>query len=154
MRIRQYVYFGLWSDELSADDLTTILGVAPDAVSVRGARRSDPPVPVSHLWALECRSDSLDVGEQIEQVLRRIRPLASGIEALVADGNVTAGLEIVRYFDDDEGQPERDDPSVLADGTTLVRLAGQHQLLGWSISADDLALLALLRAFVDVDEYN
>lgn len=65
MRIRQNVYFGLWSPTLTATAMTQILGLAPDSVSVRGSSHLDPPRPTRHRWALECRSTQLRVDEQI-----------------------------------------------------------------------------------------
>ena len=81
LRIRQYVYFGLWSNDTSADVITEMLKTVPDASWVRGSRTVDPPRPVSHKWAIECRDHDLDVGEQIRQVLARVRPIASRISA-------------------------------------------------------------------------
>ena len=76
LRILQYVYFGLWSNDISADAITEVLQMAPDASWVRGSRIADPPRPVSHKWAIECRDHDLDIGEQTKQVLARMRPIA------------------------------------------------------------------------------
>ncbi|RYY05649.1 MAG: DUF4279 domain-containing protein, partial [Alphaproteobacteria bacterium] len=54
LRIRQYVYFGLWSKDTSAVVITEMLQTVPDASWVRGSRAVDPPRPVSHKWAIEC----------------------------------------------------------------------------------------------------
>lgn len=154
MRIRQFVYFGLWSDTLTAAAITQILELSPDATSVRGSLHLDPPRPPHHRWALECRRTELRIDEQIAHVLTRVRPIADRIKPLTLTGDVTAALIIVRYFDDEAGEPERIDTIELPDGQPLTKLSGQHQLLGWHIEPADLQLLALLHADLDVDEYN
>ena len=154
LRIRQYVYFGLWSNDTSAAVITEMLQTVPDASWVRGSRAVDPPRPASHKWAIECRDHDLDVGEQIRQVLARVRPIASRISQLTSDGGVVARLTVVRYFDDEDGQPERIDTVEMEDGTQLVKMSGQHQLLGWYLDAADLELLVSLNSTLDVDEYN
>ena len=84
-------------------------------------------------------------------MLTRVRPIADRIQPHTLTGDVSAALMIVRYFDDEAGEPERIE---LPDGQQLTKLAGQHQLLGWHIEQADLQLLALLHADLDVDEYN
>lgn len=154
LRIRQYVYFGLWSTTTSAETITEILATTPDAALVRGSRIADPPRPVSHKWALECSADDLDVGGQIREVLARVRPLAERIRTLVEGEDVTSCLTVVRFLDDEDGQPERIDTVELEDGTQLTKMGGQHQLLGWYVDAADLELLASLHSGLDVDEYS
>jgi hypothetical protein len=154
LRILQYVYFGLWSNDTSADVITEVLQTEPDATWARGSRVVDPPRPVSHKWAMECRDQDLDIGEQIRQVLARVRPIASRISQLVGEGDVVSRLSVVRYFDDEDGQPERIDTVEMEDGTQLVKLGGRHQLLGWYLDAADLELLVSLKSSLDVDEYN
>jgi hypothetical protein len=154
LRILQYVYFGLWSTDTSAAVIGEVLQTAPDATWVRGSRTADPPRPVSHKWAIECRDHELDVGEQIRQVLARVRPIAPLIQQLVGKGDVVSRLSVVRYLDDEDGQPERIDAVEMEDGTPLVKLGGQHHLLGWYLEAADLELLVALNASLDVDEYN
>lgn len=154
LRILQYVYFGLWSDDTSAEAITDVLQLAPDASWVRGSRIVDPPRPVSHKWAIECRDHDLTVGEQVKQVLARVRPIAPLIRELTSDGRVVARLSVVRYLDDEDGQPERIDTVVMPDGTQLVKMGGQHQLLGWCLDHAELELLVALNADLEVDEYN
>ena len=73
---------------------------------------------------------------------------------LAGDGDVVARLSVVRYLDDEDGQPERIDTVEMEDGTKLVKLGGQHQLLGWYLDAADLELLVSLNCSLDVDEYS
>ncbi len=154
LRIRQYVYFALKSETMPAAAITAHLDVEPDCVGVRGARRSVPPVPVCHSWTIECRQPGLAVDEQAAQVLSRIRPIADAIRALTVSGEVSAVLQVVRDFDNDQGEPGNYDPVTTDDGRVLQRLAGQHHLLGWHLTGDDLALLASVAATLDVDEYG
>lgn len=154
LRIRQYVYFGLRSETTSAETITEVLETSPNATRVRGSRITHPPRPVTHMWALGCRDNDLDVGDQIRDVLARVRPLAPRIKTLVEAGDVSSCLTIVRFLNDEDGQPERIDTVELEDGTQLTKMGGQHQLLGWYLDPADLELLASLQSGLDVDEYN
>lgn len=86
-------------------------------------------------------------------MLARVRPIASRISELVDEGDVVS-LSVVRYFDDEGGQPERIETVEMEDGTQLVRLGGQHQLLGWYLDAADLELLVSMKSSLEVDEYS
>ncbi len=59
-------------------------------------------------------------------------------------------LQLVRYFDDEDGEEEELSPS----DAPLRKLAGQHQLLGRHLEADSLRFLARVRAAIDADEYG
>jgi hypothetical protein len=56
----------------------------------------------------------------------------------------------VRYFNDDDGEEESPQP----EGTDLIRLPGQHQLLGWHLDRRVLKFLHHTGAELDVDEYG
>ncbi|HYN92300.1 MAG TPA: DUF4279 domain-containing protein [Pilimelia sp.] len=139
MRIRQYAYFGLWSRLTPASEMTARLGLEPDEVSVRAARSAAPPLPVSHAWKVVCRDRGLTVDEQTARIVVRLGPFAATIGALgtalqQAEGEVSgARLQIVRYFDDKNGEPE---------------------LLGWHLDRDLLEFLRVTGADIDVDEYG
>jgi Domain of unknown function (DUF4279) len=154
MRIRQYVYFALKSETVSAATITAHVGMQPDSVTVRGTKQSAPPRPVCHSWAIECRHGGLTVDEQTAIVLARIRPVAEPIRALTANESVSAVLQVVRYFNDEEGEDEDLGPVMTDDGRAMQKLAGQHQLLGWHLNIDDLTFLASIPAALDVDEYS
>jgi hypothetical protein len=149
LRISQYVYFALMSEILPASTITDNLGIQPDSVGVRGAKRAVPPVPVCHTWRVECRTPGLRIDEQVALVLGRIRPVAEPIRALVATGSVSAVLQVVRYFSHVDGEVEDVGSVVMGDGLALQKLAGQHQLLGWHLDIDDVAFLASLPACLD-----
>ncbi|MBT0771490.1 DUF4279 domain-containing protein [Kineosporia sp. J2-2] len=154
LRVRQYVYFALKSESVPVTAMIARLGAEPDRRSVRGARRAEPPLPVCHLWIVECRTPGLRLDEQISRVLDRVRPLAGELRGLVATGEVRAVLQAVRYHDADDGEPETHEPVTTGDGRVLEAMAGQHQLLGWHLAAADLAFLASVPADLDVDEYS
>ncbi|WP_354481358.1 DUF4279 domain-containing protein [Leifsonia sp. 563] len=154
VRIRQYVYFRLFSETVTADAITEALGLDPDRVSVRGSRRVDPPRPVTHSWQLRCGEPGLRVDEQVERVVRRLQPIDARIRELVATADVEAVLQIVRNFDAEDGEREILDVSVSPAGDTLTKLAGQHQLLGWHLDARTLAFLSNIGAELDCDEYG
>ena len=42
----------------------------------------------------------------------------------------------------------------MEDGTQLVKMTGQHQLLGWYLDHADPEMLVSLNIDLDVDEYN
>jgi hypothetical protein len=150
MKIEQYAYFGIYSDEMPPDEITARVGVEPDHVAVRGSRIQDPPRPVSHMWHVECREPGLTVDEQIARVVARVGPKRAAIRALVESSSDTgAVLRIVRYFDSDQGEEE--ELTVVGD---LHKLTGQHQLLGWHLSSDVLDFVRDVHAEIDADEYG
>ena len=140
--VKQYVYFALKSDVTSPDQVTARLGFQPDRVGVRGSRQASPPVPATHTWAVECRKPRMTVDEQITEVLDRIRPIANGIRALVEPGEIEASLQVVRYFEIDEIEPE-------APGE-----GRSESLLGWHLTIADLAFLVSIDADVHIDEHS
>jgi hypothetical protein len=144
MPLRQYVYFALFSEHTSAEEMTSQLRISPDEVSVRGSRFTEPAViPVSHVWKIVCREPDLRVDEQIARVLNRLRPhtgrVAELAGRLAADGG-GAVLQVVRYFNDTA--QNRSAPS----GTT--------DLFGWHLDRNVLAFLTAVGAEFDVDEYD
>ncbi|MFI0739465.1 DUF4279 domain-containing protein [Streptomyces sp. NPDC021100] len=144
MPLLQYTYFALFSRHTSADDMAARLGMAPDEVTVRGSRFTEPAVvPVDHSWKVVCRDPGLRVDEQIARVLDRLRPHAHRVSALARELTGTGGgavLQVVRYFDDtDPAQP------VAADSPNLF---------GWHLDRGVLDFLAATGAELDVDEYD
>lgn len=156
MRIRQYVYFELFSRTTTAQQMTDRLSLSPDEISVMGSRRSDPAIPVTHAWRLVCREPGLCVDEQITQVMERLRPQEQQVVELARDleradpGRGGAGLSIVRYLNDDTGEEEVLSPT----DAQLQKLPGQHQLLGWVLEPEVMRFLLAANANVDVDEYG
>lgn len=150
MRIRQYAYFSLRSEDVPPDEITERIGINPDRVALRGSRIQDPPRPAAHLWEVRCDEPGLTVTEQVAHVIARVGPKRSAIRALVdSSAQISAWLQVVRYFDADDGEEEAS--TVIGD---LEKLPGQHQLLGWHLSADALDFVRDVHAEIDVDEYG
>jgi hypothetical protein len=59
-------------------------------------------------------------------------------------------LQLVRFFDDEDGEEEELSPP----DAPLQKLSGQHQLLGWHLDRDSLGFLAHVGAEIDADEYG
>jgi hypothetical protein len=143
VRVGQYAYFALHSPSVSAEEMAARLGLEPDEVSVRGGRTPAPPRPVTHAWKIVCRQRGLTVDEQVAQIMRWLRPYRDSIAALSGElaardpGRAGAVLEVVRDFDDPDG--EEDEPS--PPGAEPERLPGQHQLLGWYLDREVLEFL-------------
>ncbi|MFF3837765.1 DUF4279 domain-containing protein [Streptomyces sp. NPDC001930] len=144
MPLRQYTYFALSSQHISADEITSRLGITPDEVRLRGSRITKPRViPASDVWRIVCREPDLCVDEQIARILDRLRPHTARIAELVgqlaADGG-GAVLQVIRYFNesDDESPSHPDTPN----------------LFGWHLNRDVMDFLAAVDAELDVDEYD
>lgn len=149
----QYAYFSLTSDEVTAAEISAELGLEADEVRVRGSRTVDPARPACHAWLIYSRRPGLPLDDHITEVLDRIRPVAAVVRALVNGGRVEADLQIVRYFNDQDGQDDLPDPWE-EDGHTYEKLPGQHHMLGWFIQREQLELLVRMGAAIDADEYG
>ncbi|MFF3595190.1 DUF4279 domain-containing protein [Kitasatospora indigofera] len=147
MSIRQYAYFALSSQHISADEITSRLGITPDEVSVRGGRITTPrAIPASHRWKVVCREPDLCVDEQIARILDRLRPHTARIAELagqLAAGGGGAVLQVVRYFNDTDNESPRHPDAPDA-----------PNLFGWHLDRDVLDFLAAVDAELDVDEYD
>jgi len=159
VRISQQVYFALFSTEMLAAEMTAHLGIEPDDFTVRGSRNASMPMPRYHIWKLGCRCPGLSIEQQIEKTIERLLPCQSKIavlaEQLSLEGSGSgASLNVVRYFDDENGEEEADVTARLADGQEFVKLSGQHQLLGWILSVEVMQFLIVVGANLNVDEYE
>lgn len=150
MKIKQYVYFGVSSEVLTAEVIAQRIGLAADRTHVRGSRSEDPPRPVRHKWELGSYEPGLDISAHVAAVLARLEPVRVEIRTLVGEGDVQAWLQLVRYFDAEDGEEEMIDET--PEG--YVKLTGQHQLLGWHLHRDVLAFLCDVGAEIDADEYG
>jgi hypothetical protein len=149
MKIAQYVYFGISSDTLVAEEIAQRVGLTPDSSRVRGSRNADPPRPRHHLWAVECRGRGMDVQQQTAEVMERVMSRREKIRDLVKSGEAKAWLQIVRSFNAADGEEEE----ITEDGD-LVKLSGQHQLLGWHMDGATVRFLVDVGAEIDCDEYG
>ncbi|HEY9413979.1 MAG TPA: DUF4279 domain-containing protein [Pseudonocardia sp.] len=144
------------SDYITAVEIAARLGMEADEVSVKASKRENPPLPRCHAWNVVCRDGGLTVDKQIDRVIDRLQPLTDQIAALAREIDESEGecpaatLQVVRYSNDDDGEEENPQP----DGTDLVRLPGQHQLLGWHLNSRGLEFLHRTGAELDVDEYG
>jgi hypothetical protein len=150
MKIRQYTYFGIRSGQVHPDEITARLGLVPDRVALRGSRVEDPPRPKAHLWVVGCDAPGLTVTEQLEQVIARVNVKREAIRELIESSDETAAwLQVVRHFEADDGDAE----GVPVAGDVEER-SGQHQLLGWHLSAEALDFVREVHAEIDIDEYG
>jgi hypothetical protein len=150
VKIKQYVYFGISSEVLTAETIARRIGLAPDKTHARGSRSEDPPRPIRDKWELGSYEPGLDISAHVAAVLARLEPARDEIRALVREGEVQAWLQLVRYFGAEDGEEEIIDET--PEG--LVKLSGQHQLLGWHLHRDTLAFLNDVGAEIDADEYG
>jgi hypothetical protein len=153
VRIRQYVYFSVYSETATADEIAVYLGLPPDRTRVRGFRSENPPRPPQHAWQLTCDSPGLTIGQQAAIVLDRLRKIEDRLVRIGSDLLGQGGgcyLQLVRFFDNEDGEEEKLSPP----DAPLQKLAGQHQLLGWHLDRDSLRFLAHVGAEIDADEYG
>jgi Domain of unknown function (DUF4279) len=150
MKIKQYVYFGISSEVLTGEMIAERIGLEPDKTMVRASRTEDPPRPKRHKWELGSYEPGLDISGHVSRVLARVEPARDAIRALVDEGEVQAWLQLVRTFGADDGEEEIIDET--PEG--LVKLSGQHQLLGWHLHRNVLAFLDHVGAEIDADEYG
>ena len=151
MRISQYVYFNVSSETLSAADVTGRLLFEPDEFSVMGARDPLRVLPRQHHWKVMALPENRPVGEQIEEIVARLAPVADRISELVGGGEVAATLWVVRHFDDEDGEEDAGTPPELA-AQGFEKLGGQHHLLGWELNRAVLDFLQTTGAVLCVDE--
>ncbi|MFG3053337.1 DUF4279 domain-containing protein [Kitasatospora sp. NPDC048239] len=146
MSLTQYVYFAISSVGTTADEITQLLGVEPDEVTVRGSLSTSPhTIPFCHCWKVVCCEPGLPVDEQIGQVLGRLRPRMEALTDLTTrlaaeEGRGGAILQVHRYFNRDGELP-----SGLPDDTNLF---GRH------LDRAVVDFLAATGADLDVGEYD
>ncbi|MEV6678024.1 DUF4279 domain-containing protein [Streptomyces erythrochromogenes] len=146
MSLTQYVYFAIASVGTTADEITQLLGVEPDEVTVRGSLATSPHViPFCHCWKVYCRAPGLRVDEQLDLVIGRLRPQMEAITSLTTrlaaeEGPGGAILQVERFFNRHDEQP-----SGSPDDTDL---------LGWHLDRAVVDFLAATGAELDVGEYD
>jgi len=150
VKIKQYVYFGISSEVLTAEKIAERIGLEPDKTMVRASRTEHPPRPRRHKWELGSYEPGLDMSDHVSRVIARVEPARHAIRALVDEGDVQAWLQFVRMFGADDGEEE----IIEETPEGLVKLSGQHQLLGWHLHRNVLAFLHDARAEIDADEYG
>jgi hypothetical protein len=153
MRLRQYVYFAIRSDTVTADQVTAALGLQPDQVMVRGSKDPERVIPCQHGWDLKCDEPGLKVDEQLDIVMQKMTPAIPALLALLdREPDITTHVQVVRYLETDE-EDDYVPPVVTHNGVELELAGGQHLLLGFGFGVAAMAFLHRTRATVDVDEY-
>ena len=159
MRVRQRAYFGVWSATLTPPEITGALGIEPDEVMARGARRAGPPpTPKYHLWkVLSGLPMEGPVGPHLEAIMPRIEPAKDRFRDLLhGDDGTFARLELVRHFE--AGDEDFDEETYGLGEKELAkgwkRLSGQHPFLGFAIERQVIAFLDYIGAYMDIDEYG
>ncbi|MFI6214949.1 DUF4279 domain-containing protein [Nocardia brasiliensis] len=147
MRTRQYCYFALKSDTLSAVEMAARLQMDPDEVMVVGSRSAEHRIPCCHAWKIIRRSTE-SVDDQIAHLIDRLNPVRARLVSLTSDPDVSSVLQVVRYFHDPEGVH-----AALGGASTDRRREGPRPL-GWHLSLPALEFLSSLRTELDVDEYD
>ena len=152
MRIRQYAHFVVGSEKLDPDQITSALNVQPTGVSRRGSRTAEPPIPRFNLWRYRATSTGV-LDELIRELLDLFEPRQRALQGLcVNDDGSWIEISFMRSFDDPEGVEEDDGPAELPDN--LMRLEGQHQLLGFHLDTELMRRLVALDCALDFDEYG
>lgn len=154
MKIKQYVYFGLRSEVLTSDEITERLGLQPDEAQERGSRKADPPRPVQHRWNLRSDEAGLTISEHVARLIPRLEPIRASVRQLVDSGEAKATLQLVRYFGVYKAEKSGEEEEITETPEGLVKLPGQHQLLGWRLDRAALEFMAHVGAELDADEYG
>ena len=155
MRVRQYAYLSLKSDDLTPDQITEIMGVPADEVKHKGSRTpGPPPVPRCHLWELRSGlPDDRPLQDHFDVLLLKIATVGERIaEFLRRSDDGTAVLQVVRNFED--GEEDFDVTTWGIEGMPFKRLGGQHPFLGLHLDMQQLRLLVSLELEVSFDEYG
>ena len=97
-----------------------------------------------HAWKIVRRSAE-SVDEQIQHIVDRLAQVHPRVVALVAEGDVSPVLQVVRYFHHEQG---------VQASSEVASAERQPRPLGWNLSLPVLEFLTSVRAMLDVDEYN
>jgi hypothetical protein len=135
---------------MTTAEMTHVIGIESDKALVRGSRTAAPgkrPIPAYHSWTTRVQAEEPQqpLDEQIESVISRLQPARGRLRQLIADNEraesddgVGGVLQLVRYFDAEDGE---------LDGW-------QHRLLGWEMTPATVDFLADVGASVAADEYG
>jgi len=148
VKIYQHAEFKVRSVSISADAITAALRIEPTRVWVRGERSSEPVLPQTHGWLLRASGSGL-LDELVLELLDQIEPVAAQLSQLTSGGEATATISILRKLGFDDGVEENEGRL-----GNMVRLPGQHQLLGFHLDVDMMRRLVDLNCPVDFDEYG
>ncbi|MEV0062733.1 DUF4279 domain-containing protein [Nocardia sp. NPDC050718] len=147
IKIRQYSYFALYSETMTAVDLTAHLGVEPDETRVFRSKSAENRIPRSHSWQIT-RHSTESIDEQIEHLIDRLTPHRPQLLSLLDRPDVEARMQVVRHYDDPDGVHGA------PGGTAFADVHKWPRPLGWHLTTAVLEFLVATRAELDVDEYN
>lgn len=125
------VSFWAISTSVTAAEITEILGLEPDGVSVRGSRDPNFPRPRNHTWRIREDSPERTIEAQARAVVERLRPHRDGLLRLAAHPEVDIHMSIHRELDSDM----------------------EPVAVGWHLDLATLAFLVSINAEIDCDEY-
>ncbi|WP_194837781.1 DUF4279 domain-containing protein [Nocardia sp. XZ_19_369] len=151
MKVRQYCYFALKSEVMSAVEISAWLGMDADAVLVQGSKSVERRLPRCHSWKIverdaECNADG--VADQIQRLVERLSPVRDRLIELAALDEVSSVLQVVRYFDDPDGV------SGAPGGSSADQVRQWSRPFGWHVPLPILEFLSATRTELDVDEYD
>ncbi|GAA3193427.1 DUF4279 domain-containing protein [Actinocorallia longicatena] len=142
MRVTQYAYFALFSDQVSAAEITSRLSLAPDESDILGSEHPHLPSPAFHSWRMVCREPNLRPDEQVIRIITRLQPHTARIAHLAASFRTQSSggavLQLVRYLNDNDSAPHP---------------PGFHPL-GFHLDNTVMAFLHTTGAALDVNEYD
>lgn len=147
IKIRQYSYFALHSDTMTAVDMTAHLSMEPDEARVLGSTSAEHRIPRSHSWQIH-RHSTESIDEQIEHLIDRLTPVLPRLLALIDRPDVGASMRVVRHYDDPDGVHGAPGDTMCADVHKWPRP------LGWHLTTAVLEFLVATGAELDVDEYH
>ena len=130
------------------------LGLIPTETKLMGSRHlGPPPIPRCHLWQLDSgvESHELPLDDHLRSLVTRLGDSAVRVRNLARDGEASATIQVVRYF-----EPGPEDRLISEPGRhvgDLERLRGQHPLVGFEIEPGLIEYAAQAGIGFDFDEY-
>jgi Domain of unknown function (DUF4279) len=155
VKVRQHADLILTSKVVEPSVISERIGLVPDEVRLMGSRHSDPPAmrPAAHIWELRSGlPDGVPLSDHFTSLLAKVDGSAERLRALLADGRVAGCIQVARHF-----EPGPEDPEIIEPGRQvgdLVRLGGQHPLVGFEIEPALVAFAAAAGLGFDFDEYG
>lgn len=157
-KITQFAEFVLRSESVPAQIMAERVGLQPDESAVARSRSiGNHQLPRFHSWTVKSgvsRKSRLD--DHFAALHRRLKPYAAQIAAVIAKGDVSAVLCVVRHFEPGTEDPEtlqarNDRAADQVEGLQVLR--GQHPLVGFAVDLPLIQFLADVGACVSFDEY-
>lgn len=137
MTNRGYVYFVLFGDNMNPDALTKIISLEPTHIIHKGNPRYHPKGPPAKFssWEISSEhveSDLLDINELSAKLIAKLKPRIDSIIEAMKAYELSAQLQIVITFRDEESIP-----------TPVI-----------SFNANVIHFLSQVGASIDIDTYT